>query len=170
MKSAYEAACGKLAGRMRTEKEIWDYLKSAGYDREEIPAAIEELKAYGYIDDTKYCEEYYRYAKQKSKADARILRELVQKGISSEFAQGVIEAARNDWEGEFYDDRKLADRLALKMAKVQLGEGKAADEKFYAKVARRLSAQGFSAGVIYGVISDLRTKIKEDCSEETYDS
>ena len=170
MKSAYEAACGKLAGRMRTEKEIWDYLKSAGYDREEIRAAIDELKAYGYIDDAKYCEEYFKYGKRKSKADARILRELAQKGIPSEFAQGVIEAARNDWEGKFYDDRKLAERLALKMAQAQLGEGKAADEKFYAKVARRLSAQGFSADVIYGVLSDLRTKIKEDYSEETYDS
>ncbi len=170
MKSAYEAACGKLAGRMRTEKEIRDFLAGAGYKSGEIAEAVEELKDFGYIDDAKFCAEYYRYAKQKSKAEGRILRELAQKGIPPELARGVIKAARNDSEGEFEEDRRIAERLGAKMARAQLGEGKATDEKFYAKVARRLSAQGFSAEVIYGVLSDLRTKIKEDYSEENDES
>lgn len=169
MKSAYEAACGKLSCRMRTEKEIRDFLAGAGYETDEIAEAVEELKGFGYIDDAKFCEEYFKYGKRKSKADARIIRELSLKGISPEFAQNVIAAARNNPETEFEDDGKMAERLALKMAQAQLGEGKNADEKFYARVARRLSAQGFSAGIIYGVLSELRTKIKDDY-EETYDS
>ncbi len=170
MKSAYEAACGKLAYRMRTEKELRDFLADSGYEAGKINSTLEELKGLGYVDDAKYCEEYFKYAKEKSKADARIIRELSQKGIPPELAESVIEEARNDSDEELEDDRKIAERLALKMAKTQLSEGKTADEKFYAKVARRLSAQGFSAGVIYGVISDIRTKIKDSHSEETYDS
>lgn len=170
LNSAYDAACGKLSYRMRTEKEIWDCLKSAGYGKEEIRQAIDELKAYGYIDDAKYCEEYFKYAKRKSKADARILQELVQKGIPAELARNAIEDAKEQGECEFGDDRSVAMGLALKMAEAQTGEGKPADDKFFARVARRLSAKGFAAGVIYSVISQLRTKIKESYSEETDES
>ena len=169
LKSAYDAACGKLAYRMRTEKEIRDALSREGYDADEISKAVGELKNFGYIDDTKFCEEYLRYGKQKSKADARIIAELSRKGISAEFSQGVIEAVKSESEEEFDDDRSIAERLAVKMAQAQLGEGKTPDEKFYGKVARRLSAQGFAASLIYGVISELRTKMKDIYSEENYE-
>lgn len=166
LKSAYEAACEKLSCRMRTEKEIRDYLKSAGYDRDETDEAIDELKEYGYIDDAKYCAEYYRYAKRKSKADARILQELAQKGIPPALAQSAIEDAKESIEEEFPDDRAIATALASKMAAALASEGKPADEKFFARVARRLSAKGFAPAIIYGVISELRGKIKANTEEK----
>ena len=115
MKSAYDAACGRLACRMRTEKEIRDFLETAGYETGEIAEAVSDLKNFGYIDDARFCEEYFRYAKQKAKADARIIRELSQKGITAEFARNVIEDVRVDAEAEFEDDETSAMKTAAQM-------------------------------------------------------
>ena len=158
LKSAYDAACGKLAYRMRTEKEIRDFLEKAGYATDEIAEAVADLKSFGYIDDARFCEEYFRYAKQKAKADARIIRELSQKGITAEFARNVIEDVRVDAEAEFDDDATSAMRTAVQMLRNLTEDGKKADEKFFAKVGRRLFQLGFDSSVIYGVIGDLRRK------------
>ena len=115
LKSAYDAACGRLACRMRTEKEIRDFLETAGYETGEIAEAVSDLKNFGYIDDARFCEEYFRYAKQKAKADARIIRELSQKGITAEFARNVIEDVRVDAEAEFEDDETSAMKTAAQM-------------------------------------------------------
>ena len=159
LKSAYDAACGKLAYRMRTEKEIRDFLEKAGYATDEIAEAVADLKSFGYIDDARFCEEYFRYAKQKAKADARIIRELSQKGIASEFARNAIEDVRADAEAEFDDDATSARRTAVQMLRNLTEDGKKADEKFFAKVGRRLFQLGFDSSVIYGVIGDLRRNV-----------
>ena len=158
MKSAYDAACGKLAYRMRTEKEIRDFLESAGYEAGETAQAVADLKSFGYIDDARFCEEYFRYAKKKAKADARIIRELSQKGISAELARNAIEDARADAEMEFDDDETSAMKTAVQMLRNLTEDGKKADEKFFAKVGRRLFQLGFDSSVIYGVIGALRRK------------
>lgn len=170
MKSAYDAACGKLAARLRTEKETRDFLNGAGYGSDEIREAIEELKSFGYINDARYCEEYFRYGKQKSKSDSRIIREIAGKGISAEFARNIIEDLRAESAGEYEEDRQIAMNTALKMAQIRLEEGKVPDDKFFAKVGRRLFQLGYDSGTIYGVIADLKTEIKHMDSEEEYDS
>lgn len=170
LKSAYDAACGKLAARLRTEKEIKDFLSESGYGSDEIREAIEELKSFGYINDARYCEEYFRYGKQKSKSDSRIIREIAQKGIPAEVSRNIIEDLRTQSDGEYEEDRQTAMNTALKMAKARLEEGKAPDDKFFAKVGRRLFQLGYDSGTIYGVIADLKTEIRHMYSEEEYDS
>ena len=84
----------KLSARMRTEQEIRQSLRKAEYSVDETEAAIAELKSYGYLHDERYCREYFLYAKARGKADARIVREIAQKGISAETARNVIERQR----------------------------------------------------------------------------
>ena len=152
--SASEVAMRKLSARMRTEQEIRDILKRAAYDDEEIEAAIAELVGYGYLNDERYCGEYFRYAKLKGRADRRIVQELTAKGISAELARNIIEEMQDG--SEMAADRDAALLVARKMLRGQWEDGKAADDKFLARVGRRLAGLGYDGSVIYDILGKLR--------------
>lgn len=183
-KSAIDVATGRLSSRMRTECEVRRYLQQREYSQEEIQEAVMELKDYGYLNDAHYCGEYYRYAKTKGKADRRILQELIQKGVSAETAKNAIARLREEEEqvltehamaegqnagqqdaGAYRqegvqhtksDDWTVAGQVAVKMAKAQIASGRALDEKFLAKVGRRLAGLGYESGMVYEVLGRLR--------------
>ena len=182
--SAFSAACRKLSTRMRTKKEIADYLKELEFTEEAIAEALTELTDCGYINDKKYAFEYFKYARRKGWAMQRIRHELAVKGIGAgtieevkdEIEQAMDEAAGAqtaaiDGAGEFgtsgflgdfteelpeLDDTPVAREVAQKMARNQLADGKNLDEKFMARLARRLAGLGYSSFVIYGVSKELR--------------
>ena len=182
--SAFSAACRKLSTRMRTEKEIADYLKDLDFTEEAIAEALTELIDCGYINDKKYAFEYFKYARRKGWAMQRIRHELAVKGIGAgtieEVKDGIEQAmdeaagaqtAAIDGAGEFgasgflgdfaeelpeLDDTPVAREVAQKMARNQLADGKELDEKFMARLARRLAGLGYSSSVIYGVSKELR--------------
>lgn len=161
--SAFDAACRKLSARMKTEHEMRSYILSLGFDEAVTEQVICELKSYGYLDDEKYCRAYFRYAKAKNKADGRIVRELCEKGISGEMARNAIEDMRAEFaltpdgcdEG-VCDDRMLAQKLGEKMMRQQLAGGKEVDEKFLARVGRRLAGLGYDSATIYAVMGKLK--------------
>ena len=166
---AFEAGCRKLSARMRTENEIRDFLKQNGFGEAAAEEAVAMLKEYRYLDDERYCKEYFRYAKAKGRADGRIVKELAAKGVSPELARNAIEDARSEAEAErgmagtsdFFeqpqtDDRALAMKIGEKMARQQRENGKDRDEKFYARVGRRLVGLGYDSGTIYSVLGKLR--------------
>ena len=149
----------KLSARMRTEQEIRQFLRQAEYSVDETEAAIAELAGYGYLNDERYCGEYFRYAKTKGKADRRIVRELAQKGISAETARNVIEDLRAEEaedEGRTVDDHAAALAVGHKMLRNQWDDGKVADDKFLARVGRRLAGLGYDGSVIYDILGKLR--------------
>lgn len=162
---AFDAACRKLSVRMYTEKEIAVYLKKLSFDEAVIREATAELKKYGYINDERYAEEYFRYAKGKNKADARIVRELAEKGIPQEISRNLIEDIRAEAADSISDDREIAEEVAEKMLRVQLEDCKPIDEKFLARVGRRLAGLGYDSGTIYGVMGKLRRDERKRQSE-----
>lgn len=156
---AFEAAMRKLSARMRTEQEIRQFLRKAEYSVDEMEAAIAELKSYGYLHDERYCREYFLYAKARGKADARIVRELAQKGISAETARNVIEDLRAEEaedEGRTVDDHAAALAVGRKMLRNQWDDGKTVDDRFLARVGRRLAGLGYDSSVIYDIFGKLR--------------
>lgn len=168
-KKAFDAGCRKLSARMRTEKEICDFLKQNGFGEGAADEAVAMLKEYRYLDDERYCKEYFRYAKAKGRADGRIVKELAVKGVSLELARNAIEDARCEAEAErgaagtsdFFeqpqtDDRTLAMEIGEKMARQQCENGKDRDEKFFTRVGRRLAGLGYDSGTIYSVLGKLR--------------
>ena len=158
-RSAAEAAMRKLSAHMRTEQEIRDFLRDATYPAEEIEAAIAELKSFGYLHDERYCREYFLYAKARGKADARIVRELAQKGISAETARNVIEDLRAEAAGDddvAADDRTAALAVGRKMLRNQWDDSKPVDDRFLARVGRRLAGLGYDSGTIYDILGKLR--------------
>ena len=100
VQKAFDASCRKLSARMRTEKEIRGFLKQNGFGEEAAEEAVAMLKEYRYLDDERYCKEYFRYTKAKGRADGRIVKELAAKGVSPELARNAIEDARCEAEAE----------------------------------------------------------------------
>ncbi len=156
-KSCEEAALSKLSYRMRTEKEIRDFLIGEEYPSDEVDSVIEFLKSAKYIDDEHYVCEFYRASRQKSWADQRIINALKEKGIDKTFAKNVIEDYKetDDFNGE-KSDEALAKSVAEKMIRDQQALGKSIDDKFLAKIGRRLASLGYNPGVIYGIINRYR--------------
>lgn len=154
---ARDAALRKLASHMRTEKEIRDHLKSLDFSAEDVDDTAAFLKEYNYIDDEEYCRQYYAATRRKGKAQYRIIRELEQKGISASVSREVFE----DMEDEGMSDREAALEIGLKMARQQEGAD-CTDQKFLARVGRRLAGLGYSSDICYYVMNKVKDYGKED--------
>ena len=159
---ARERALKKLSTRERTEKEILDFLCGEGCTSVESKEIVAEFKEWGYLDDERYCRRYFEYGRSKGKAAARIIRELVQKGISADKARDVLSDMNEESEdGKWEDDRRAALSVGMKMAVNQADSGKPSDEKFLARVGRRLAGLGYDSGTCYYVIGKIRDYGKE---------
>ena len=161
-REAADAGLHYLDLRPRTEKELRDYLKRKEYDEKEIDDAIEYLKEYGYVDDRKYCMEYFRFAQKKGRSDYRIIRELEQKGVSPEISRAELELIResSDFDGRdlILDDRTKALDVAMKMVRAEKDKERIRDPKFQARVARRLSGLGYDSSTVYHVLSKIKNE------------
>ena len=145
--NAFDKAAAYLSAQPRTQWEVRKYLKQKEYDTSEIDDAVEQLLEYGYLDDLEYCRSYIRVAAEKGKGQKKIRQELEARGIGRETMEKAFPEL---------DEKKRALEVAVKMARQQLSEGKALDEKFLARVARRLAGLGYTTDVIYFVIGKLR--------------
>ena len=87
------------------------------------------------------------------------MQELTAKGISAELARNIIEelrAAEMQEGSEMAEDRDAALLVARKMLRGQWEDDKAADDKFLARVGRRLVGLGYDGSVIYDILGKLR--------------
>ena len=98
-------AMNLLKTRSYTEKQLYDKLKAGDYPEEIIEQALAYVRSYHYIDDRQYAEDYIEYHKE-SRSRSRILRDLVQKGISIELA------------GEVYEEKAGEDRTELEKEQI----------------------------------------------------
>ncbi len=161
-----DVAAKYLAYRSHTTAEMRKYLQQKDFAEEEIEALILDFTEYGYLDDEKYCHQYFDYAFGKGKGKRVIFAELREKGIDSD----TIQFAFEDREDEF-DEKKLAYGEAAKVLRAAGVEAdhppfvsgeirekltECVDEKLIAKVGRRLQAKGYSSDMIYSVIGELR--------------
>ena len=159
---ARERALKKLSTRERTEKEILDFLCGEGCTSVESKEIVAEFKEWGYLDDERYCRRYFEYGRSKGKAAARIIRELVQKGISADKGRDVLSDMNEESDGgKWEDDKCAALSVGMRMAANQADSGKPSDEKFLARVGRRLAGLGYDSGTCYYVIGKVRDYGKE---------
>lgn len=132
--SAYVSALRSLAQRRLTEAQLWQRLERRGYDDGEIRAAIERCKRDGYLDDDLFARLYVEQ-KRKAVGDARLIGELVRKGVEREAASRAVRAS------ECNESTRLDEALA-KMLRAKPGIS-------YASAARALERLGFPASSIY---------------------
>ena len=158
---AFDRAAGYLAIQPRTEKEIREYLKKKEYSQQEIDEAAEKLQEYRYLDDVAYGISFIRQAAGKGWGRNKIDRSLMEKGVSRSDCEAAWDQLAEDAEGgmeaaKLFDEKKRALEIAVKMTRQHLAEGKELDEKFLARVGRRLAGQGYSADTVYFVVNKLR--------------
>ena len=156
MRSAMETAARKLSSRSMTCRELENYLLGKGYSPEETKEVIQYFLDLSYLDDRRYCTEYFRYAFGKNRSKSRAFAELRQKGVDG----SVIEADYDDYLDEEDDVTSEHEKAKAEAEKVLLQAGLEPEdpvpEKVRGRVARRLSGLGFGSSVIIEILDGFR--------------
>jgi regulatory protein len=99
-RSAKDRALGLLGHRARSREELSRRLSRAGYEEEEVSAALDDLEAVGLIDDEKFARELAAHEIQRRGSGRRLaIVALRRAGLNTELAERVVnEAAPGDEE------------------------------------------------------------------------
>ena len=140
-----------LAQRRLTAAQLAEKLQRKGFADDDVGAAVASCKRDGLLDDALYALLYIE-GRRAAVGDARLVGELVKRGIDREEARNRVVAA-----AEPEAERIAAAYDRLRRAKPDLS---------YQSAARRLERLGFPASLIYRVLReragiDLRELVEE---------
>lgn len=155
MTNISDAAARKLSYRSMSVAELRDFLLKKGYEAAEVEEVLRRFREDGYLDDQRFCREYFRYAFQKNKAKSRVFAELLQKGISEEDMQFAYEDYLEE-EGDVDESARARAEAAKVLRAAGIPEGEPVPEKVCGRIARRLSGYGYASHVIYEILGELR--------------
>ena len=145
-----------LAQRRLTEVQLWTRLTQRGYPEDEVRAAVASCKSDGFIDDALFAQLYVD-GRAKAVGNARLVADLVRRGIDRDAAQESVAAA------ERVEDERLEAALD-KLFRTR-------ERLSYPSAARALERLGFPTPAIY---RHLRTRaqsaFKDDRATSAFDS
>ena len=146
VRAARERAVRYLTFKDRSEYEIFNKLVDAGFDRSVAQNAVNELKAIGYLDDTRFAMKYLsERIRTKALSKKTLGYELKNKGIDNE----IIEKALSEFEIDDYE-------VALREGKRKFGKYDLKDKKIEQKVCRFLLHRGFSYEIVNKVLREMK--------------
>lgn len=127
----------------KTEAQLRRKLEESEYPKEAVESAIAYVTSYGYLDDRRYAEHYIEWKKQ-GKGKARLKMELVQKGISREIIEEVLELT------DFGETREMIRQIILKKRKTDIPMNEKEKQRLYGFLMRK----GFSSSDILAVMRE----------------
>lgn len=123
-----------LAQRRLTEVQLWTRLERRGYREDDIREAVQSCKRNGFIDDDLFAQLFID-GRMKAVGDARLVAELVRRGIDRDAAKRSVSSA------EHIEDERL--RVAIdKLFRTR-------SSLSFPNAARALERLGFPAAAIY---------------------
>ncbi len=137
--NARVAALRLLAQRRLTEAQLFAKLERKGFDDDAVAAAVASCKRDGLLDDTLYATLFVE-TKHAPVGDARLVAELVKRGIDRDAARERVVAAT------------LSERDRVQAAYEKIRRTK--PDASYPTVARKLERLGFPASLIYRVLRE----------------
>lgn len=117
----------------RTEKELYEKLKLAGYNQLVISKAMDYVYKYQYLDDRRFTKQYI-FNNSKRKSTKQLKLELMRKGITDELIQeflsseSEIEALENTISKKLKNKTKVTDQEKQKIASYLYRKGFQKDE------------------------------------------
>lgn len=128
-----------MARQRLTEAQLWQRLERKGYDDDGIRQAVERCKRDGFVDDKLFARLYVE-KKRKAVGDARLIAELVNRGVDRDAAALAVEAL----------DENERERCAAAFESIARKTSALA----YPSAARKLERLGFPASTIYRVLRE----------------
>ncbi len=147
VKIAQDMALSYLGYRMRTRKQLSDYLEKKGFDPDVIEEAANKMEEYRFIDDKEYAKSWVRSKKTGQPAGRRkIAYELKSKGISQEISEEALTTLSE--EEELKQAIKLAEKYHTKYKNFATHEQKA-------KIAQAIQRRGFDWNIVSQAMNHL---------------
>lgn len=129
-----------LGYKMRTEKEIIDYLHRKKISDEDISYVIEKLKEYNYINDIEYTELWIRDRyKFLNQGKYRIKNDLLRKGVAKEIIEEKISS--------FFDEEKEREMIKYLYFKKNSDNHKLTQKELNS-ICNYILRKGFPGGLI----------------------
>jgi len=151
---AYALTIQYLSYRMRTRKEIRDYLIKKEISEDAIPEIIDRLISEGLVNDLEFAKMFTRTRIETSlKGPAVVKRELIEKGVATELAEEAIQLYTYDIQYE-----KAYKLIEKKINQTQ----KDSNFKMQQKLQQFMMQKGFSSDIIQELMQD----VKENQSDE----
>ncbi|GAA0288811.1 regulatory protein [Gracilibacillus halotolerans] len=151
---AYNMSIRYLSYRMRTKKEMSDYLEKKEIDEETIQPIIEKLEIEGLLDDGAFADAFVSTRINTStKGPQFIKRELMQKGVTASDAEAAITK---------YTYEKQLDKLIKWVSKNFRPTSKKSFQDQVRSMKTSLMQKGFSQDVIQEAIKEADLEKDED--------
>ena len=134
----------------RTEQDIRGKLRDGGYPQPVIDDAVEYLKSFHYIDDSRYASEFIRF-KIGSLSRREIMRKLSEKGI----ADSIIESCLYEYDESDAKGMDTETELAKKLLLKKCPDPSGLDYEGRMKLFSYLYRKGFAMDTIEKAYKDL---------------
>ncbi|MEH7126406.1 recombination regulator RecX [Bacillus sp. JJ1503] len=154
IRKAYNRAIQYLSKRMRSEKEIRQYLAEKDVDEMIIREVIHKLYEYQFLDDKEYAIAFVRTSMNTTDKGSRIIRgELREKGITED----LIDLAMKEYsyEKEFEAAKKLCEKFVQK-------NSRDSSRVMRQKLEQMLYRKGYSMEMIQAAITETDMDKGED--------
>lgn len=153
LQRSYAQVIGYLGYRMRTKKEVHDYLVKKEVDSEHIAQIMEKLIARKLIDDQEFANSFVRTRIQTTtKGPGLVKQELQAKGVTALSADKAVE--QYDYGIQYEKAIKIAEKRLNRKSRHSL-------QKQQQQLRATLMRNGFTQDVIKDVLADAQIKDAE---------
>ncbi len=135
---------------LKTQKQVADYLEKKGCPDDEVCETLIYLLDMHYLDDDRYCRDYYHYGASKGKSMHLMKYELGTKGVEAFQVEDAFAALAEEENLDLpEEERERASHVAERIAS---REGRADVLRVSGKIGRRLKTLGYDSDLIYEIV------------------